>query len=163
MRRDYKVLITLFDINHYAVGLGFLVATLLGGNADAQNAKESAGRSLALEKCSECHVVAADQKTVPPILAILSPRLSPRTPGDIRIPTFEEVANWPVTSQEFLRKFIKSTHWRGVIPPSTVMPPPHVSEEEETKLIAYILSLRKAGEMNHPSVTSQEIKTDAVR
>jgi mono/diheme cytochrome c family protein len=107
-----------------------LIATSSATWAKAEDSQDSiaAGRQLALQVCSVCHVVAPNQE--------FAPRLDQRTPS------FEEIANKPNMSAEFLRKFISTTHWDEQAIPMT-MPNPMLIDEQITQVSSYILSLRK--------------------
>ena len=95
--------------------------------ADAADGSVTAGRELAIQACSDCHVVAAGQKS--------APLLTRPTPD------FEEVANRPQTSAPTLRRFINTTHWDKKTQPIK-MPNPWLTEVQADDIIAYILSLR---------------------
>ncbi len=113
-----------------------LIATVVAGVhvalsanlANAEDASITAGRQLALEVCSVCHVVAPDQR--------FAPRLDQRTPN------FEEIANRPGMSAEFVSHFIKTTHWDESTIPMT-MPDPMLTDDQVSEVASYILSLRK--------------------
>ncbi len=100
----------------------------LASMANAEDARVTTGRQLALEVCSVCHVVAPDQP--------FAPRLDQRTPS------FEEIANRPDTSAEFISHFIKTTHWDEKTIPIT-MPDPMLTDDQISRVVSYILSLRK--------------------
>ena len=100
----------------------------LARTANAEDACVTAGRQLALEVCSVCHVVASDQP--------FAPRLDQRTPS------FEEIANRPDASAELISHFIKTTHWDEKTIPIT-MPDPMLTDDQISQVVSYILSLRK--------------------
>jgi mono/diheme cytochrome c family protein len=115
------------------VFIGVVSAWLATGSATLAKAEDSqdsiaAGRQLALQVCSVCHVVAPNQE--------FAPGLEQRTPS------FEDIANKPDMSAEFLRKFITTTHWDEKTIPMT-MPNPMLTDEQITQVSSYILSLRK--------------------
>jgi cytochrome c2 len=96
--------------------------------AGAEDANVVAGRELAVQVCSVCHVVAPDQE--------FPPRLGQITPS------FMEIANNPDISAGSLRKFIITTHWDEHSIPIT-MPDPMLYGDQIPHVISYILSLRK--------------------
>ena len=77
------------------------------------------GRNLALRICSDCHIVADDQRR-------------PATDG---APTFAAIARDPKTTPLSLGAFLRSTH--------TNMPNLILSQSETDDLVSYILSLRR--------------------
>lgn len=107
-----------------------LIATGSATLAKAEDSSDAiaAGRQLALQVCSVCHVVAPNQE--------FAPGLQQATPS------FEDIANRPDMSAQFLRKFITTTHWDEKTIPMT-MPNPMLSDEQITQVSSYILSLRK--------------------
>lgn len=118
-------------MNRLLVGLlSALLATWSGTSVKAEDSSDAiaAGRQLALQVCSVCHVVAPNQE--------FAPGLEQQTPS------FEAIANRPDMSVEFLRKFITTTHWDEKTIPMT-MPNPMLSDEQITQVSSYILSLRK--------------------
>ena len=78
----------------------------------------SAGRELALNWCSECHLVAENQERV----------------SSDAVPTFFAIANHRSTTELGLRVFLTSPH--GTMP--NIM----LTREQIDEIIAYILSLR---------------------
>lgn len=104
------------------------MAACLTANVSAEDANVVAGRELAVEVCSVCHVVAPNQE--------FAPRLGQVTPS------FMEIANNPNTSADSLRKFITTTHWDERTIPIT-MPNPMLYGDQIPQVISYILSLRK--------------------
>ena len=90
-------------------------------------AQAAAGREIALQICSACHVVAPDQM-FPPMLNRLTP-------------SFAEIANRPGASAQSLRALIARTHWDpGKIP--MTMPDTMLTSEQRDQVVGYILSLR---------------------
>jgi len=85
------------------------------------------GRSLALDICAICHVVAADQRDAPVL----------KHPT----PTFQQIAANPKMSATFLRRFLKTTHWNENTTPMT-MPHYDFTARQIDDVTAYILSLR---------------------
>ncbi len=113
--------------------IGLLSAGIATASATLAKAEDSsdeiaAGRQLALQVCSVCHVVAPNQE--------FAPGLEQRTPS------FEDIANRPDMSADFLRKFITTTHWDEKTIPMT-MPNPMLGDEQIMQVSSYILSLRK--------------------
>ncbi|NJO35114.1 MAG: cytochrome c [Rhodospirillales bacterium] len=78
----------------------------------------SAGRELALNWCSECHLVVENQD---------------RVPSD-GVPTFLAIANHRSTTELGLRVFLTSPHGK--------MPNIMLTREQMDEIVAYILSLR---------------------
>jgi mono/diheme cytochrome c family protein len=78
----------------------------------------SAGRELALNWCSECHLVVENQD---------------RVPSDA-VPTFFAIANHRSTTDLGLRVFLTSPHGK--------MPNIMLTREQIDEIVAYILSLR---------------------
>jgi len=110
--------------------LGLLFACMTGGGHAQKPAAEgntSAGQTFALEFCTACHVVAADQP-YPPIYQGSSP-------------PFVSIANRSTTTADALRKFIRTTHPTIVKPLD--MPSVEVSDYQLDQIIGYILSLRR--------------------
>jgi mono/diheme cytochrome c family protein len=79
----------------------------------------AAGRRLANNWCSSCHVVDA----------------SSRQGVSNGVPTFSAIAHMKSTTQMALRAFLQTPHSR--------MPDLHMSREEIDNITAYILSLRR--------------------
>jgi hypothetical protein len=104
----------------------------------------SGGSLLAKRACGRCHVVDAIQTQPPPVQMILLAHGKARTGpvSEVSIPTFMEIAKRPEVSKEFLHQFIRSTHWDPFLAPTTVMPPPSITNEEEKEIIAYILTYK---------------------
>ena len=89
------------------------------------------GFTLAAHRCAACHIYSPRQE------------LKPLYPD---VPKFEDIANRPTTSRESLVKFLGSAH--GTDPRSSNAPPPGgalqaLTDQEESGLASYILSLRK--------------------
>ncbi len=94
--------------------------TLAAGPAAAQNAGDvAAGRGLAREWCSACHIVAQGEG---------------RNATDA-VPSFIGVAQMPSTTATSLRVFLQSPHLR--------MPNFALTAAQTDDVIAYILSLRR--------------------
>lgn len=91
---------------------------LSSASALADEMQVSAGRALALQWCSSCHVVAKDQP-------------QPATDG---VPSFFAIANDPATTEEGLRTFLGTPH--------ASMPNISLSRDEVSSLIAYLMSLK---------------------
>ncbi len=88
-----------------------------------------AGRNLATSTCFACHVVSPTQ-TVAPVLG----------PG---IPGFQEIANRPDMTMEWLTERMKTAKWHDDSLPPTLLPMSHLSDKERSEVAAYILSLRE--------------------
>jgi len=94
------------------------------------------GRTLALQLCTPCHVVAADQPA-PPIL---------RNPA----PSFASVAGRPGVTAEALRQFLLTTH--ATVGTPLNMPNPELVEYQVPPLVSYILSQRNQPAAHAPAV-----------
>jgi mono/diheme cytochrome c family protein len=79
----------------------------------------SVGRSLALNWCAQCHLVAEDQDDVPFGAG----------------PSFYSIADHPATTEMRLRAFLISPH--------PIMPNIMLSQDQIDEIVAYILSLRE--------------------
>ena len=90
-----------------------------GAMAQGVGADAAAGKQLALELCSGCHVVAEDQ--VRPAIDV--------------VPAFAVIANKRETTDFRIRVFLQDT-------PHPVMPNFIFADDEIENLIAYIFSLR---------------------
>jgi mono/diheme cytochrome c family protein len=106
-----------------AVGASIGVTGARGATPDVASGM---GRALAEKYCTACHLVepgaSAPQKASPP--------------------PFQVVADRPETTADSLRAHLKSTHTSSIIPLS--MPNPQLTEDETTKIVAYILSLHRS-------------------
>lgn len=88
-----------------------------------------AGRALALDACSGCHVVASNQ----PYMPIYK--------GTIRPPNFKDIANKPNASAPSLRMYLSSL---PAIPKASQMANPDLTEEQLRDVTAFIMTLRDA-------------------
>jgi len=88
------------------------------GNADA-------GRDLAVEACTGCHVVSADQPFAP---LIKGP------------PDFREIANRPNVNAASLRRTIAAL---PLVPRKGGMANPHLTDDQLADVAAYIMTLRE--------------------
>jgi mono/diheme cytochrome c family protein len=95
-------------------------ATLAQTAGSAGVADLAAGRDLALEVCSNCHVVAPDQR--------FPPRLQPPALD------FREIANRPATNEQSLQGFLAKPHGK--------MPDPVLAAYQVNLLVGYVMSLR---------------------
>lgn len=115
-----------------AVGVAILA---LAGPAPAKpraahaSAAVAAGREIAMDICSACHIV-GDHQEFPPLL-------------ERRLPSFQEIADNPATTAKSLRHFITTTHWDEKTIPMT-MPNLSLLNDQADQVTQYILSLRKA-------------------
>ena len=107
--------------------LAVLGVVIAASRAAAQQPDDgAAGRDLAMQVCSFCHVVTTSQQ-FPPLL---------RPPA----PTFRSIANRPNTTAASVATFLHSPH--KDIPMPTDMPNLQLNDEQIGKLVRYILSLR---------------------
>jgi cytochrome c2 len=91
----------------------------------AGDAKE--GRALALEACTGCHIVAADQP------------FKPIHVGDIRAPDFKDIANKTGMTADSLIHYLDTL---PTIPKDSHMANADLTAEQTRDVVAYILSLR---------------------
>lgn len=112
-----------------------LAVTLLIGPAVAGAAEEPdpaairAGHNLATSVCFACHVISPDQ-TMAPVMG----------PG---IRSFQEIANRPGVTAEYLVQSMKSAVWHDPALPPQRLPMSHLSDKKRSQVAEYILSLRK--------------------
>lgn len=88
----------------------------------------AAGREVAINVCSACHVVAEKQP--------FEPLLTQKTPS------FQEIADDPKSTAQSLRRFISTTHWDEKTIPMT-MPRQMLAGSETDDVVSYILSLKR--------------------
>lgn len=105
-----------------------------------------AGKTVALQVCAYCHVVAPDQDT-PPTLRQSTP-------------SFTDIANGHDTTAAGLRRFLATTHWDGRTLPMT-MPNPLLMDEDVNNVVDYILSLRAGAPAPVRRLTARERQVDA--
>lgn len=86
-----------------------------------------AGRTLAMQACTSCHVVAADQ----PYMPIYK--------GAIHPPDFKDIANKPNVDAAWLRSYLASL---PVIPKYAQMANVDLTEEQMRDVSAFIMTLR---------------------
>jgi len=109
--------------------LSIALALLVAANAQEPNPIDAAaGRTMALKFCTPCHVVAPDQE------------FAPIFTGPPKPPAFRTIAARRGTSAESLRKFLATTHATATLP--IHMANPELTEDQTTKIVAFILSLR---------------------
>jgi mono/diheme cytochrome c family protein len=102
-----------------------MLGVIVGATTAAASASDvAAGRDLALDVCSNCHVVAADQR--------FPPTRQPPAPA-LRV-----IANKPDTTAASLARLLHTAH------PTTPgkMPDFDLNDAEVAKVVSYILSLR---------------------
>ncbi len=90
------------------------------------NDKTAAGRTLALEVCAACHVVAKEQSFQP----ILQPPA----------PNFKALVRRPALSETFLRHFLSSPH--GSMGEKGGMPNPRLADYQIDEIVTYLMSLK---------------------
>ena len=106
--------------------LGLITADALAQQQPVPHPSIGAGRRLALDVCSACHIVADDQ--------IKKPGMQPPAPS------FRSIADRPNINAQSLRTFLLKTHVTFNTPPN--MPSMLLSEKEATVVSEYILSLK---------------------
>ncbi len=103
-----------------------VVLSVVAAAASAQNAPHRGdprqGRSLAVQKCDVCHMVASNQQIPPPV-----PHYAP---------SFYDLANNPGVTAESLEAFLAKPH------PLGIMPYPELTAAQVADLVSYILSLQ---------------------
>jgi mono/diheme cytochrome c family protein len=102
-------------------------ANAICGQKKPVDGSAAAGRDLALQACTGCHIVASDQP-YPPIYK-----------GKGRPPEFKEIANRPNVSAAWLHNYLGSL---PVIPKAGQMANPDLSEQELRAVSAFIMTLR---------------------
>ncbi len=109
--------------------VGSLLALALGAAAQAGEKEDvAAGHDLAVQTCTACHQVAAQQPQAPKLA----------TPA----PSFVSIANSPGVTADAVYEFLMSKHQSKKTPPD--MPTMILTEREAQVLTAYIMDLRKA-------------------
>ena len=96
-----------------------LVAITAHGAAAAQLGSITRGEAMALEICSDCHVVSDKQVRV----------------DIVGLPSFREVANNPEKTEFWIRTFLRTPHFE--------MPNFVFSDDQLDHLVAYIGSLKE--------------------
>jgi len=102
-------------------------ATSMCAQSKSTDGGTAAGRALALQACTGCHVVAADQP------------YAPVYKGTPRPLDFKDIANKPNTSAASLRRYLATL---PVIPKASQMANPDLTEEELRNVSAFIMTLR---------------------
>ena len=112
--------------------MAVLFVSLIAIAVDTADAKKStdlgdagAGRDLALEACTGCHVVSNDQP------------FAPLLKGS---PDFREIANRPNVTAASLRRTIAAL---PLVPRKGRMANPHLTEDQLADVTAYIMTLRE--------------------
>ena len=96
-----------------------LIVMSTGIGAEELLGDPAAGRRLAEDVCSACHVIAPGQTST----------------TDVNAPAFLDLANTPRVTALSLRVFLQTPHER--------MPDLHLDRDESDNVIAYILSLEE--------------------
>ena len=110
------------------IGLGSICSVGTSAADSSTDPLVLKGRQLARIVCSDCHVVAGDAESPPPL-------------DDVG-PRFDQIANRPGSTEQSLQRFIMTTHWDGETIPIT-MPRPELTKQQVVSLSRYIMSLRK--------------------
>jgi|SRR6266436_1753579 len=112
--------------------MAVLLVSLLAVGADSADAKKpvdrgdaDAGRDLAEQACTGCHVVSADQPFAPLLKGL---------------PDFREIANRPNVTAASLRRTIAAL---PLVPRKGRMANPHLTDDELADVAAYIMTLRE--------------------
>jgi len=100
----------------------------LSAHAVSDRLSSGIGHDLAQMMCTSCHLIEPG-------------RTNP--PDHVGGPTFQEIANRRSITAAKLREHLLTTHTNAMIPLS--MPNPKLSQDELSKIIDYILSLKSAG------------------
>jgi cytochrome c1 len=116
-------------MQHRPLIAGLALSLALAARALAAEGDDAAeGKRLALQTCTACHRVAADQPS--------APNLKPEAPA------FLKIANGPNLDPANLHDFLMSNHKSLKTPPN--MPAMILTDREANALTAYIVSLRQA-------------------
>jgi hypothetical protein len=105
----------------------------------------AAGRSFALQACSDCHVVAQDQRS-PPLLSQ-------------HAPSFSEIGNRPDITAASIKGFLNTTNWDRHSYPIK-MPSMRLTSDQEDLVAGYILSL-KGGRFSSPPLPASGERSSA--
>jgi mono/diheme cytochrome c family protein len=101
------------------------LATITAGARPLDNRRGAQeGHRLALSKCDVCHVVASDQQNQP-LLSHYAP-------------SFDDVANRPMTTAQSLEAFLAHPH------SYENMPYPDLTPAQVTDIVSYILTLSRS-------------------
>lgn len=116
------------------------VVTAIAAQAETKPLDGSAvaGRTLALQACTSCHVVASDQP------------YKPIYKGAVRPLDFKDIANKPNTSAASLRAYLAAL---PVVPKNWQMANPDLNEQELRDVSAFIMTLRN--QLPRPSQSSR--------
>jgi len=108
-----------------AFGVAAIGAVFLGqGAVAAETEAVKSGRALSASLCADCHFIAPDIKT-----------------PEGRPPSFQDIANRPQLDPAALRSHLHTTHMGQIIPLG--MPNLGLTDDQISRLVAYIMSLRK--------------------
>jgi cytochrome c551/c552 len=105
-----------------------LTAISLSAHAVSDRLSAGMGHDLAQMACTSCHLIEPGQKN---------------PPDHVGGPSFQEVANREGITGAKLREHLRTTHSNSMIPLS--MPNPHLSDDQQNKIVDYILSLKSTG------------------
>jgi cytochrome c1 len=113
-----------------ALLFAFVAASASTVRAEGPSSAEDieAGRVLSLRICTACHLVSRDQDTLP----ILRPPA----------PSFPSIANRRGTTEEGVRRFLRTTHSTVRNPNS--MPNPALTDDQIRQAAAFLMSLKKS-------------------
>jgi len=109
-----------------AIGTLAACATWGSDGASAQD-QVQAGRALALQACTGCHVVAPDQPFKPVYTGVPHP------------PDFQEIANRSDATADSLRRHLSAL---PAVPEDLHMANPILSSQQLRDVVAFIISLR---------------------
>jgi mono/diheme cytochrome c family protein len=107
------------------VSLFAILGSTANGKEPADRGNTDAGRELALEACTGCHVVSDDQR-FPPLLK--------------GAPTFREIVNRPKVTAASLRRAIAAL---PQVPRNGRMANPLLTDNQLADVVAYIMTLRE--------------------
>jgi len=120
-------------INDLAVLTAVVASIAWTGPVEAQTAavvgQAAAGRALAVQACTGCHVVSADQP------------FKPEWTGTPHAPDFKDIANRPNLSAAALRHHLAVL---PAVPKTPGMANPVLSDDQLRDIVAYIIGLREA-------------------
>jgi mono/diheme cytochrome c family protein len=123
--------ISVFDGSSIFAGVALTILNALMPaltHAQAKTAGDAAaGRALALEACTGCHIVAADQP------------FKPIYTGSLRPPDFKDIANKPNTTAASLRHYLATL---PTVPADSRMANPDLTAVQLEDVVAFIMTLR---------------------
>lgn len=119
-------------MSRFLILFGVVASAVIGAGALAASESEQTliakGSALARSVCAPCHVVSSGQPSEPLL----------KNPG----PSFDQIANSGAVDADGLRVFLASPH--ADMGPHARMANPRLADYQIERLVAYIMSLRRA-------------------